>query len=279
MISVFHLEALHGLLEDFYYITRIRITVFDAQFRELVSYPENRPAFCQLIRSCTAGASACAQCDRQACQVAVKQTGVYIYRCHAGLTEAIMPLYAGNVLLGYLLFGHVFAYDSFEAGWQAIRACCSSYPVDMEKLKQTCRDNPRISDHYISAAARILHATASHLILERMATLQKDSAADRLDSYLNANFTRPLTAQIICRELGCGRTRLYKLSQQLYGRGPAEQVRHLRIEKAKACLMDHPDLSIGEIAQSCGFEDYNYFISVFTKETGISPGRFRKQDV
>ena len=130
MISVFDLEELLNVLKDFYRITRIRIAVFDEQFRELIAYPETRPAFCQLIRSCEAGRRACAGCDQNAGRIASKQRSAYVYRCHAGLTEAIMPLYVGDVLVGYLLFGHIFSYGSHDAGWQVIRHFCKDYPVD-----------------------------------------------------------------------------------------------------------------------------------------------------
>ena len=275
MISVFDLEQLQELLADFYRITRIRITVFDHQFQELVSFPENRPAVCRQIRSSSAGSRACAKCDREACRIAAKQTKTYIYRCHAGLTEAITPLYAGNALIGYLLFGHIFAYDSFEQGWAVIRECCGGYGLDMEKLKAACESRPRISQDYINSAAKILHATASYLLLERMAILKEDSAAARLDDYLNRNYAGDLTAESICRELGLGRTRLYKLSNQLYGTGPSEQLRLIRIRRARE-LLRTSDLSIGEIAQACGFSDYNYFIAVFKKETGVAPGKYRR---
>ncbi|MBO4979538.1 MAG: PocR ligand-binding domain-containing protein, partial [Clostridia bacterium] len=112
MVSVFNLKELEHLLEDFYRITQIRITVFDDQFQEIVSYPDSRPNFCQMIRSCEEGRKACAKCDADACAYAARQNKTHIYRCHAGLTEAIMPLHVGKVLVGYLLFGHVFAYDS-----------------------------------------------------------------------------------------------------------------------------------------------------------------------
>jgi len=50
------------------------------------------------------------------------------------------------------------------------------------------------------------------------------------------------------------------------------------MDRAKALLLGDPDLSISQVAQACGYDDYNYFISVFTQHMGISPGRFRKQD-
>lgn len=277
MNSVFNIEQLQEVLKDFHEITRIRITVFDDQFREIVSYPEQRPVFCQTIRSCENGSLGCVQCDRESCRIASTKTSAYIYRCHAGLTEAIMPLYIGNVLAGYLLFGHIFSYSSFEEGWSVIQQCCASYSVDPVKLKEACRNMPLITQQYIKAAARILDATASHLIQERMAILQEDSAAAKLEEYLSANFTQPLTTEILCKNLKLGRTRLYKLSRQLYGTGPSEQIRYLRIAKAKKLLEEQPDLSIADVGQQCGFTDYNYFIAVFSKETGSPPRSYRKQ--
>ena len=136
MISIFDLEKLRGLLKDFYAMSSIRITVFDENLTELVSYPKNVSPYCALIRGTAKGREACRTCDRNACLTAAKRHGPHIYRCHAGLTEAVTPLYVGDVLVGYLLFGHVFSYSSHEAGWPVIRDRCQSYGVDEERLKE-----------------------------------------------------------------------------------------------------------------------------------------------
>ena len=177
MLSVFNVKELECLLEDFYRITRIRITVFDEKFQEIISFPDSRPEFCQIIRSCEEGYLACTKCDEEACTYASKERKTHIYRCHAGLAEAITPLFVGKVLVGYLLFGHVFAYDSIESGYAAIAECCRKYPVDMDTLKNTLYGMPQISHAYIQSAAQILRMTASFLALERMATLQEDTLA------------------------------------------------------------------------------------------------------
>lgn len=277
MVSVFDLEQLQELLKDFHRITGIRITVFDAELNELVSYPEQCAPFCRLIRAHPQGRAACARCDREACAIAAGENRTHIYRCHAGLTEAVTPLYVGKVLVGYLLFGHVFGYDSREEGWQEIRRCCSGYGIDPEVLRQACRGCTHVSRDYIQSAARILHATASHLVQQRMATLREDSDAARLDAYLCAHFTRDHTSQSLCKQLSLGRSRLYKLSQQLYGCGIQQQIRRLRMDRAKALLLDHPDMSIAAIAEDCGYTDYNYFITVFSRTVGQSPGKFRSR--
>lgn len=276
MISVFDVDALRSLLRDFYDITRIRITVFDADMREMVSYPEQRIPFCAAIRATEAGRDACQACDRAACTEAAKRKGAYIYRCHAGLMEAVVPLHVGEVLVGYLWCGHVLAYPSMEVAMAAIGQHCAALPVPLEALRAACADQPLLTEAYVRSAARILHATASYLILERMATLRENSVAAELDAYLSAHFAQAASAEDIGAALGLSRSKLYRLCGQLYGCGPAQHVRRLRMAHAQKLLTERPELSIAEVAAACGFSDYNYFIAVFCREMGMPPNAFRK---
>lgn len=277
MVSVFDLDKLQGLLQDFYRITQIRITVFDIELCELVSYPEAISPVCQIIRSCSAGIDACANCDRAACREAARQKETYIYRCHAGLTEAVTPLYVNEILVGYLFFGHVFSYGNYEEGKAAVLNACGTLPIDKGALETACGTLPLISHDYVCSATQILRAVASYLILERMAALQEGKLAAQLDAYLSANFTKPLTAQNLCAWFGIGKTYLYKLAKTLYGHGIAQHIRSLRMERAKYLLSDEGGLTIAEIAASCGYKDYNYFITVFSREVGCSPAAYRNK--
>lgn len=277
LISVFDLKKLEGLLRDFYEISHIRITVFDEGMNELVSYPAEVAPYCQVIRGTPAGLEACLDCDRQACRQAAAKHGTYVYRCHAGLTEAVRPLRVGGVLVGYLLFGHVFSYPSHEEGWKTIRGCCEALPINLEKLREAVLGAQPVGEDYIRSAARILHAVAACLVLEQMAVLKEDDPAVRLDAYVCAHYTEALTGEHLCEALGIGRTQLYKLSRQLYGCGVAEHIRSLRMVQAKKLLSQREELTLAQIAEKCGYGDYNYFISVFSRETGCSPGAYRKK--
>ena len=108
MISSFDLNKLNYLLQDFYNLTHIRITVFDDSFHELAAYPEQISPFCKLIRSDVNGQRECSLCDENACKTAAKRHSPYTYCCHAGLTESIVPIHLGNIVIGYLL-GRYFA--------------------------------------------------------------------------------------------------------------------------------------------------------------------------
>lgn len=276
MVSVFDLEKLHILLKDFYEISHIRITVFDEERNELISYPSRVAPYCEIIRGTDRGIEACKACDRKACEDAVKKRSIVVYRCHAGFTEAVMPLYVSNILVGYLLFGHIFSYTDHETGWTEVERCINDLPVDRGLLKESIMKAIPMDETHIRSAATILHAVASYLIMERMATLNEDVLAARLNSYLSAHYTEKLRAETIADYLGVGKTQLYDLSKQLYNRGILAQIRSMRMDKAKE-LLKHSRDSISEIASQCGYDDYNYFITVFSRETGESPGAWRRK--
>ena len=276
MISTFNLIKLKSLLEDFYRLTKIRITVFDENFHELTAYPERISPVCQIIRTDSMAAAACRHCDEQACRAAARQHQPFTYRCHAGLTESIAPLFMGNLPIGYLLFGHVFSYDSHEEGWQQIEKLCRPYKIDKDRLKEACGRQPLITGDFITSATHILQAVAYYLCLERMVSLHQQELPVRIDAYISSHFTEPISVAGLCEQFNVGKTRLYEIVRQNYGTGLAEHVRTLRIDKAKTLLLGKPQLTLAEIATQCGFEDYNYFITVFKRIVGMPPKSYAK---
>lgn len=276
MRPVFDFDKLNALLRDFYELTQIRITVFDSDFRELTYVPGTYTPLCALLRA-SGAERACHDCDQAACTRAASQSGALIYRCHAGLMEAIMPFYVKDTLAGYLILGQALAYSSREEAFSEVESRCRGFGVDSQQLREACDRTMLISEDYFHSATHILHAIASYLTLEKMATLKEDRIAERLDNFIYEHYTEPITAQTLCQELRIGKTQLYSLSKQLYGSGIAQKIRSLRIEKARQLLRERPDMSVNAVAEACGFNDYNYFISVFSRLTGESPARFRKQ--
>ena len=261
MISTFNLIKLNALLKDFHTLSKIRITVFDENFNELAAYPEQLSPVCRIIRSDERAHEECRKCDEHACRIAAGRRKTYTYRCHAGLTESIAPLYMGNILIGYLLFGHVFSYASHEEGWTEIRKLCKCYAIDLPALKSACDAQPVISDDYIASASHILQATAGYLCMERMVSLHRQELPVQIDQYISENYLNDISVAALCDKFQIGKTFLYEIIRQNYGVGFAEYIRKRRIEKAKELLLSDEPLTLAEIASRCGFKDYNYFIT------------------
>jgi AraC-like DNA-binding protein len=60
------------------------------------------------------------------------------------------------------------------------------------------------------------------------------------------------------------------------GENLSSYLNRLRVEKACHLLTD-TDLTLSEIAGSCGFEDQSWFSKIFKSYTGLSPGKYRGQ--
>jgi AraC-like DNA-binding protein len=59
------------------------------------------------------------------------------------------------------------------------------------------------------------------------------------------------------------------------GRTPGQWIRQSRVHEAKR-LLARTDLTVGRVAAGVGFADPAYFCRFFRRETGISPGAFRR---
>lgn len=276
MVPSFDLIRIRSLMKDFYQLTKIRITLFDNEFHEIASYPEDIADFCKTVRTDPLGSARCKDCDETACKAAAKQRTLHTYRCHAGLMESITPLYVGDIAVGYLVFGHIFSYDSYEQGWNVIEEKCKELHIDMELLKKQTYALPLVTEDYILSASHISAALAALIYLDRVVAVKEGDLAFKIDDYIRAHYTEDLTAVKIADFFGIGKTQLYSIAKEQYGKGIAEHIRNLRIEKAKQ-LLEEGQLTLADISYECGFTDYNYFITVFKKVTGTSPMKYREQ--
>lgn len=276
MLSTFNLEKLDELLGDFYNLTGMRITVFDETFEEITSCPKEIAPICRFIRKNPEAEAACHTCDKKACRIASARKKTYIYNCHAGLTEAVAPVFLGGLPVAYVLFGHLFSYDDPGSGEKEIIRSCRKYELDEKALSDYVQELPLTSKDRILSASHILSAVASYLCIDQMITLKKQELPVQLDAYITEHLSEELDAKQICDHFHIGRTQLYEISRRNYGTGIAEHVRKMRIDKAKKLLRENTEYNVSEIAGQCGFCNYNYFITVFRRETGTTPGSYRK---
>lgn len=278
MLSTFNLDKLDSLLKDFHTLTGIRITIFNDKFTELTSYPKEIAYICRYIRQNPQADNACKECDRNACLKASRLRKTYVYRCHAGLTEAVAPVYMGNLPVAYLMFGHIVSYPSADEACLKVLSSCEEYSLDNSTLESLLRSMPLTDEQTILAASRILMAVTSWLCLDQMITLKKKELPVQIDEYISDNLQNDLSTEALCYHFHIGKTKLYKLSKEYYGESIADHIRSLRIDMSKKLLLEEKHLSISEIAAKCGFIDYNYFITVFKKHCGVSPAKYRKND-
>ena len=74
---------------------------------------------------------------------------------------------------------------------------------------------------------------------------------------------------------GLSYTYFNKLFNEKYGMPPVKYVTHLKIKRACE-LLKSGTFTATQVSEMCGFENVYYFSNVFTKNMGISPGKFKK---
>jgi AraC-like DNA-binding protein len=276
MVLRFDKGKLEELLHSFYFLTGIRIVVFGFDFSKIAEAPGGDCGFCQIIRSDANAERQCHTSDLHACEQCRSRNKLYSYTCHAGLTETVVPICYGNLVIGYLMIGQVLNDMNPEGYWPQIEALCKDYDIDKTKLYSEYVKLTTVTANQIFAATKILEACAGFLYLERSISLMEDNLANQVNEYIIKNLNTDLSVTALCDRFHISRSRLYKIISEYYGCGVEQLTRTLRIARAKELLKDTTQ-AVSEVAHQVGYADYNYFIKVFKNEAGMTPLRYKKQ--
>ena len=92
----------------------------------------------------------------------------------------------------------------------------------------------------------------------------------------NLNFAEPFDYQRAANELGITHFHLCNAYRKSCGETIGETLFRIRMKHAFRLLME-TDKTVLEISSLCGFHDLSYFYRAFRKETGTSPGKFRRK--
>lgn len=94
-------------------------------------------------------------------------------------------------------------------------------------------------------------------------------------SYIDDHSSHDISVQDIADFLGLDRTYLYRLFVREMGVSPSKYITQVRLKRAVS-LMENPQLSIDEIANSSGFYDLSHFSKKFYEKMGMTPGKYKK---
>lgn len=272
MTLLFQDKELMELMQDFYVLTGIKIVLFDENYTELISYPLDKKTFCMHMRENQNFNEKCRICDEEACRRCNITKSLQIYKCHAGLTEAVAPIKENSRIIGYMMFGQVTDNKNREELTQQMNNLCMQYSID-KNLDKSIKKIKYKNNKQILAAAKILDAFTEYILLKEMVHLSGKQLIQKIENFIDSHLDEEITVEMLCSNFNISRTKLYEIMKQYTGGGIAHYIKQKRLKKAKF-LIKTTDLKIPEISYAVGFSDYNYFLRVFKKEFGISPKKF-----
>ena len=271
----FNIEKLDRLLYDFYRLTGMTISVWDAEFRQLSYQPKEMRGFCRLVKSTAEGRRRCFESDKTLCMRCAATGMPATHYCHAGLLDTAIPIRFKETVMGYMMFGQVTDSPDRDPG-ATLDALSRALGVELDRLT----DEYAALEHYdrekTDAAAAILKMATRYLWLSEYIEIGYNTLASQIDDYIHAHIDEPISVSELCRHFGIAKNRLYAIAHESFGMAVGDYIIKARIAEAKR-LLTTTDLSVGEISQRVGIRDYNYFTKFFKMNVGMPPLRYRKQ--
>lgn len=152
-------------------------------------------------------------------------------------------------------------------------------------LFQLCEQAYQMLDQdvFSKATAQVLASAFVMLACKLEETLytcdiatQDTQMAKRIREYLDQHFTEAVTLKDIANEFQCSEPYISHVFKKVMGYPPIQYVIRRRIGLAQTHLICS-DYTATQIATLVGYDNTNYFNTLFTKIVGISPMRYKKQ--
>lgn len=186
-----------------------------------------------------------------------------LHKCGFGkidLIEIIDNAYKNNMLVGTLSEENARLFQK--------------YLKEIEK--DSCADSPANQLDIYSKILKILYIMEFSLELSHHETSVgvPDTPMHDVLHYINEHYTENLTISSIGQLFHLSDSFLSHKFKEYTNKGIYEYILYKRILKAKELM--YSNISLTEIAFTCGFGDYSNFLRAFKKITGTSPKEYRR---
>ena len=251
-----------------------RVSLFGPDKRILYPDEKGRPncAYCRMLRETLQMDSHCRALDQAMMGAALQKKEMISYTCHAGMREAVAPLFVEGRLAGFVMIGQFRSQAApdvspYAARWekelgnQALQnAFAGSTVFPEEKI-----------DVLLAMWCQLLELIIRSQLIHRKDYDLIAPVIERIRQQPEQSISMEKASQI------CGRspstvTRMFK---KVTGTSFKQFQTGFRLQRAAELLVDRPNRPVAEIAETVGFEDPFYFSRIFHKHTGLSPSDYR----
>jgi AraC-like DNA-binding protein len=92
--------------------------------------------------------------------------------------------------------------------------------------------------------------------------------------HIHEHLNNKILINDLCRKAYLSRNEFFKWFKEQFGITPVDYINNERLKLGKQLLSENR-LTISQISSYCGFSDVNYFVRLFKKTEGITPGAYK----
>ena len=273
-------KKIKELLDQFYNLSfvNIRFISYDRKIRignSNAAHENFRGYFCSILRQDKLANERCRNCDQDAFKRACSNHQIYIYKCHAGLTEVMVPVMFENRALGYFIMGKLLKGPPTARLWQEVWNKCKDYEINGQELEKAFFKLNVMDDIKIQAAAYFVNMCSKYIYLSKMVSIDELQPIGHIKQYVNDNLEKDISITSLSNYLNISKSHLSHMIKSKMGMNFTQYLHAERVEKAKTILKE-TNMAIKEISLNTGFKNQNYFNKIFKRLTGFTPKLYRE---
>ena len=271
----FDVEKLQKVMSDFYACTKITMTLFDRNLNCITDVGEWQP-YCLQIGNKPELLDKCSGCNHDNCVKSLDKRGAVMYTCHAGVAEAVAPIFQNDTFIAYLMIGKFRDAEEKYSSAAMVAEAAEKYGLDTQKMLEAYYKLPVLDKKGIDSVISLLEIVIYYFTGEKFFHYDHSVQFTSIDRYIEDNLSEKITVEDICNHFRIPRHLLYATFDHESGETIQEYIIKKRIRKAQH-LLSSTNLSVSQISTQVGYPEYNYFFRIFKDRTGTTPLNYRKQ--
>ena len=108
--------------------------------------------------------------------------------------------------------------------------------------------------------------------------MKNNEAVKQAVNYIKKNISESISVEEIARHAGYSKCHLCHCFKQMTGSTVVTYINALKMDYA-AKRLENEDISIGQLALECGYNDVCYFTKTFKRYKGVSPSKYERRRV
>ncbi len=228
--------------------------------------------FCRIVQTKIFDRERCARMDTARMHESVMKKGMVCYRCHAGVQEAVTPIYVENQLAGFAMIGQFRTSRKISA---LVKKSCPT-PAIYRKLEIAFNNLPYYSPGTLGDVLGMFAMLVDYIVTKELVTVSGDRLISRINAFIESNLHRSITLAEVARHAGKSVSTISHFFRQKLKKPFKRHLLEKKLEKAEEYFHLKPELSIKEVAEKIGFNDQFYFSRLYHKYRGIPPSEYRR---
>ena len=286
MLKNFRKELL-SIQKDLISVTNMGIVIIDID-GEYITEKTNYSEFCKVFRKNSTLSLFCEKCDLKALNKVLLSRTPYIYKCHSGLIDVIIPILYEGEIIGAFLIGQFLLENNQEFELEKILKENIGKNIDLKLLQEKYKELTVISLEKLESIIRIVTYSTYYIAdciknkkwLEMKNTVSKvkielsNSKIAPIIKYINEHINENVSLSLGANLCNMSQSQFSRTFKKETGKTFKEYILLKKIEQAKFYIKT-TDKSFSEISDFLGFEDSSYFTKLFKKYEGITPKEYK----